>query len=262
MKRLRDNVSWRISEHKSYAILNEWCEKQHNMQQSINQAVLYIIDFVGYVDLFDKEVQEKLLLSTKNFISSSVDIPMNMKSEHELSRKNVSWKIKKGPNYEKFNIWLDKQENIQKSLEFLILHIINCVGLVDIMDYKVRGELLHARWVSNENSSIKEKVRENPEGIDKSKKIKPSQINASNIPEKKLEINNSNYENESVTKLNNKFVEDRQLSWSAKGLLFYLRTRPKDWEYIKEDIITDIGQEEVVKQALLDLMLKGYLTIR
>lgn len=53
-------VSWRISKMKDQDKLNKWCNAQSNIEQSLTNLVLHMIDMIGYKDIRDFETQQEL----------------------------------------------------------------------------------------------------------------------------------------------------------------------------------------------------------
>ncbi|WFP05473.1 hypothetical protein [Bacillus velezensis] len=56
----RANVSWRIAKMKDQEKLNQWCNAQSNIEQSLTNLVLHMIDIVGYKDIRDFETQQQI----------------------------------------------------------------------------------------------------------------------------------------------------------------------------------------------------------
>lgn len=56
----RTNVSWRISKMNEQDKLNKWCNAQSNIEQSLTNLVLHMIDMIGYKDIRDFETQQEL----------------------------------------------------------------------------------------------------------------------------------------------------------------------------------------------------------
>lgn len=56
----RKNVTWRVAEHSESQKINKWLDKQKNIQESIANIVLHMIDKYGYVNITDYQVQKQL----------------------------------------------------------------------------------------------------------------------------------------------------------------------------------------------------------
>lgn len=56
----RKNVTWRVGEHPEHAKINRWLDKQKNIQDSMANVVLHMIDQYGYVNITDYQVQKQL----------------------------------------------------------------------------------------------------------------------------------------------------------------------------------------------------------
>lgn len=67
--------------------------------------------------------------------------------------------------------------------------------------------------------------------------------------------------NKNYTVINNKFLEDKRLSWKAKGLLAYLLSRPDDWKIYMESLGT-ISKDKYTstRNAFRELKKYGYAT--
>jgi len=56
------------------------------------------------------------------------------------------------------------------------------------------------------------------------------------------------------------FLNDENLTWSAKGILAYILSKPNDWVIRKEDLIRRSGDGKAkVEAALLNLLANGYI---
>lgn len=56
----RQNVTWRVSKDPQKDKLNKWCDAQHNIQDSISNLVLHMIEKFGYRDIKDYDIQKDL----------------------------------------------------------------------------------------------------------------------------------------------------------------------------------------------------------
>lgn len=56
----RKNVTWRISEHPENEKLNNWLDQQKNIQDSITNIVLHMIDRFGDRNITDYDIQKML----------------------------------------------------------------------------------------------------------------------------------------------------------------------------------------------------------
>lgn len=60
--------------------------------------------------------------------------------------------------------------------------------------------------------------------------------------------------------VNKEFVNDRNLSWKAKGVLLYLLSKPDDWQVYEADIVEYAKDgKDSVKVAIKELMSSGYI---
>lgn len=60
MDKLRKSVIFRLANHKQRDILNEWLNNQDNIQDSITNVILHIIDQYGMCNITDFEVQKAM----------------------------------------------------------------------------------------------------------------------------------------------------------------------------------------------------------
>lgn len=60
MAKQRKVVSWRVADHSESEILNQWLDKQNNIQESISNIILHIIDQYGCRNITDYEIQKAL----------------------------------------------------------------------------------------------------------------------------------------------------------------------------------------------------------
>lgn len=60
MTKERKNVTWRVAEHPEHKKLNQWLDSQRNIQDSISNIVLHMIDRYGYVNITDYQIQKLL----------------------------------------------------------------------------------------------------------------------------------------------------------------------------------------------------------
>lgn len=68
--------------------------------------------------------------------------------------------------------------------------------------------------------------------------------------------------NQKYTTVNLTAVEDRCLSWKAKGLHLYLLSRPDAWELRYNDLVTrSKGSIYSIRSAIKELVSAGYLKI-
>jgi len=66
--------------------------------------------------------------------------------------------------------------------------------------------------------------------------------------------------NNNFTIVNNQIIENKNLSWKAKGILIYLISRPDDWQvYIKDLINRACDGEKALRSGLKELEENGYL---
>ena len=59
---MRKMISFKIENlpEKEHKIVDEWASKQTNIQQSLGNLIMHIVDYVGCVDVMEFEVQRKL----------------------------------------------------------------------------------------------------------------------------------------------------------------------------------------------------------
>lgn len=87
----RKNVTWRVAEHSEHKKINKWLDKQRNIQESIANIVLHMIDQYGYVNITDYEVQKQLY--GKNTDISQ--LPMKDEKENGIKPSSKDNKTKK-----------------------------------------------------------------------------------------------------------------------------------------------------------------------
>ena len=91
----RKNVSWRVSQHPSSDKLNKWCDQQANIQESISNVILHMIEIYGYRNITDYDIQRSLFngLNTSNLQSIKVTAPESeiMNEEEDLTIKDNSY---------------------------------------------------------------------------------------------------------------------------------------------------------------------------
>ena len=70
-------------------------------------------------------------------------------------RKMISFKLENLPEKQRAIVdkWADNQTNIQQSLAFLLMHIVNYTGDVDIMDFDIQRKL-HLTFLNGTNEQI------------------------------------------------------------------------------------------------------------
>ncbi len=56
----RQNVTWRVAEQSESKNINKWLDNQQNIQVSLANIVLHMIDKFGYVNITDYQVQKQL----------------------------------------------------------------------------------------------------------------------------------------------------------------------------------------------------------
>jgi hypothetical protein len=61
--------------------------------------------------------------------------------------------------------------------------------------------------------------------------------------------------------LPNSVANDRRLSYKARGLLFYLLTKPADWKCVITNLVTDHDRRTAVRTGLQELRRLGYVTL-
>lgn len=90
----RKNVTWRVGEHPEHEKLNEWLDKQRNIQDSLTNIVLHMIDRFGMVNITDYEIQKQLYKEVEGTVQPS--------SEQEIKevKQDVHVKEKQQDNNE------------------------------------------------------------------------------------------------------------------------------------------------------------------
>ncbi|MEB6550204.1 hypothetical protein MXL46_14000 [Heyndrickxia sporothermodurans] len=68
----RKIVSWRVSQHPSSDKLNRWCDSQSNINESISNIVLHMIEHFGYKNITDYDIQKALYLGFKTDSSNEL----------------------------------------------------------------------------------------------------------------------------------------------------------------------------------------------
>lgn len=56
----RKNVTWRVGEQSEKEKINKWLDKQDNIQVSLANIVMHMINQFGYVNITDYQVQKQL----------------------------------------------------------------------------------------------------------------------------------------------------------------------------------------------------------
>lgn len=56
----RKNVTWRVGEQSEKEKINKWLDKQDNIQVSLSNIVMHMINQFGYVNITDYQVQKQL----------------------------------------------------------------------------------------------------------------------------------------------------------------------------------------------------------
>ncbi|MED0649900.1 hypothetical protein P9246_10865 [Aeribacillus pallidus] len=59
-QKIRKAVSWRVSDLPQKELINEWLNKQSNIQTSITNIVLHMINRFGMKDIMDYDIQKIL----------------------------------------------------------------------------------------------------------------------------------------------------------------------------------------------------------
>jgi hypothetical protein len=62
------------------------------------------------------------------------------------------------------------------------------------------------------------------------------------------------------TAVNNDFVQDKSLSWEARGLLLYILSKPDDWDiYLEELVKNSPNTKSATERAFKELVKAGYI---
>lgn len=56
----RKNVTWRIGDDTQHELLNNWLDNQNNIQTSLANVALHMIDRFGYRNIMDYDIQKAL----------------------------------------------------------------------------------------------------------------------------------------------------------------------------------------------------------
>lgn len=96
----RKNVTWRVAEHSESKKINQWLDKQKNIQESIANIVLHMIDKYGYVNITDYQVQKQLYGKITEIEPSAVaeegeetkEQPKQQEVEEEIEKDTVNKK--------------------------------------------------------------------------------------------------------------------------------------------------------------------------
>lgn len=86
----RKNVTWRVAEHSESKKINKWLDNQQNIQVSLANIVLHMIDRYGYVNITDYQVQKLLY-------GKITDIPQPIENEEESNKKSSNEKVNAEP---------------------------------------------------------------------------------------------------------------------------------------------------------------------
>jgi len=75
-----------------------------------------------------------------------------------------------------------------------------------------------------------------------------------------MSINRVNRKKNAFSQVLNEAAHSKNLGWAAKGILWYLLTKPNGWEVRTRDLINQSTDgERIVKSGLKNLEEKGYL---
>ena len=112
----RNNVTWRIGEHSQAKQLNDWCNAQKNIQDSLTNIVMHMMDRFGTIDIKDYDIQKILYnetITSNNYRTQDVQTYEEIKVEKTRTPTPTVEKIEptnKGNS-------LDKQERIDSKNE-------------------------------------------------------------------------------------------------------------------------------------------------
>lgn len=81
----RKNVTWRVAENSESKKINKWLDEQKNIQVSLANIVLHMIDRYGYINITDYQVQKQLY-------GKITDIPEPIESEEEHNKDSSTEK--------------------------------------------------------------------------------------------------------------------------------------------------------------------------
>lgn len=101
MQKERRNVTWRVAEHSENKKLNQWLDSQKNIQDSIANIVLHMIDRFGNVNITDYEVQKQLygkIVDVSQPMEEEVKKSVNPPSSNENNQSDKLQKQEKKVN--------------------------------------------------------------------------------------------------------------------------------------------------------------------
>lgn len=85
-QKIRKAVSWRVSDLPQKELINEWLNKQSNIQTSITNIVLHMINRFGMKDIMDYDIQKILYQE----ISHAPDVKSTSDKGNTFNSKSMS----------------------------------------------------------------------------------------------------------------------------------------------------------------------------
>lgn len=66
------------------------------------------------------------------------------------------------------------------------------------------------------------------------------------------------------TQISNQIINDKRLSYKAKGILIYVLSKPPNWEVRVQDVINQSPKEGItsIRSGISELLLTGYAELR
>jgi len=88
----RKNVTWRIADNPQNDLINQWLDQQKNIQESITNIVLHMIDRFGIQNITDYDIQKILYqeLLTETKIQQQTNEQKNSVPEEANHKKEVN----------------------------------------------------------------------------------------------------------------------------------------------------------------------------
>lgn len=90
----RKNVTWRVAEQSESDKINKWLDKQQNIQISLSNIVLHMINQFGYVNITDYQVQKQLYGKITE-IKQSIENTEDDEKDNSSNEKNNAASTKK-----------------------------------------------------------------------------------------------------------------------------------------------------------------------
>lgn len=104
----RKNVTWRVAEQSESDKINKWLDKQQNIQVSLSNIVLHMINQFGYVNITDYQVQKQLygkITEVRQPIENTQDEEQGSATDEKTSADSVKKDDEKDNSKEENNIY-------------------------------------------------------------------------------------------------------------------------------------------------------------